>query len=124
MRVAIDTRSLRPPLTGIGHFVYRLVDAMLPLLAADEQLLSFNGWGIEPLDRDFLTRIELRNSSLAPIGSMWTFRDVANTVYVFLRQMSPVSQRRSRVAGGNFHNAEKDFDLFHAANYVPPGVFR
>ena len=56
MRVAIDTRSLLRPLTGIAHFVHRLTSAMLPLLAADEQLLSFNGWRIEPLDREFLAR--------------------------------------------------------------------
>ena len=31
MRVAIDTRSLRPPLAGIGHFTHRLAEAMLPL---------------------------------------------------------------------------------------------
>ena len=43
MRVAIDTRSLLWPFTGVGHFVHRLTSAMLPLLAADEQLLSFNG---------------------------------------------------------------------------------
>ena len=56
MRVAIDTRSLRPPFTGVGHFVHRLTSAMLPLLAADEQLLSFTGWRVEPLDREFLAR--------------------------------------------------------------------
>jgi len=38
MRVAIDTRSLRPPLAGIGHFTHRLAEAMLPLLSGDETL--------------------------------------------------------------------------------------
>ena len=46
MRVAIDTQSLWPPLTGIGHFVLRLTNAMLPLLASNEELLSFSDWGI------------------------------------------------------------------------------
>ena len=62
MRVAIHTRSLRPPLTGIGHFVYRLIDAMLPMLSPDDQLLSFNGWWIEQLNRDFLARMPNKNS--------------------------------------------------------------
>jgi alpha-1,3-rhamnosyl/mannosyltransferase len=117
MRVAIDTRPLRPPLTGIGHFVHRLTSAMLPLLAANEQLLSFNGWRIQPLDQEFLARAEMRNSSAGPEQSMWTFRHVASKGSVFLRQMSPDALRAAR-----FHSAEKNFDLFHAVNYVPPGA--
>jgi alpha-1,3-rhamnosyl/mannosyltransferase len=123
MRVALDTRSLRPPLTGIGHFVHRLASAMLPLLAADELLLSFNGWRIEPLDREFLARAELRNAGQGPIGSMWTFRYNANQAYVFLRQMSPARKAVRALQAARFHSEEKNFDLFHAVNYVPPGTF-
>src|SRR5208282_5985574 len=122
MRVAIETRSLRPPLTGIGHFVHRLTSAMLPLLAADEQLLSFNGWRIEPLDQEFLARAEMRNSSAGPTGSMWTFRHVARRGYVFLRQMSPARRAVRALQAARFHSAEKNFDLFHAVNYAPPGT--
>jgi len=68
MRVAIDTRSLLWPFTGVGRFVHRLTSAMLPLLAADEQLLSFTGWRVEPLDREFLARAEMRNSGSDPQG--------------------------------------------------------
>jgi glycosyltransferase involved in cell wall biosynthesis len=123
MRVAIDTRSLRPPLTGIGHFVHRLVDAMVPLLAPEEKLLSFNGWRIEPLDRDFLIRIGSLNSELAPGGREPPFREVANTIYGFLRRIYPVRRGVRGLQEYNFHKAKKDFDLFHAANYVPPGSF-
>ena len=123
MRVALDTRSLRPPLTGIGHFVYRLASAMLPLAAADELLLSFNGWRIEPLDREFLARAELRNASQGPIGSMWTFRYNANKAHVFLRQMSPARKAVRALQAARFHSEEKNFDVFHAVNYVPPGTF-
>jgi alpha-1,3-rhamnosyl/mannosyltransferase len=123
MRVAIDTRSLRPSLTGIGHFVHRLTSAMLPLLAADERLLSFNGWRIEPLDREFLARAEMRNSSPGLEQSTWIFRHVANKGYVFLRQMSPARKAVRALQAARFHSAEKDFDVFHAVNYVPPGTF-
>jgi alpha-1,3-rhamnosyl/mannosyltransferase len=124
MRVAIDTQPLRPPLTGIGHFVHRLTSAMLPLLAANEELLSFNGWRIEPLDLEFLARAEMRNSSLDSEQSMWTLRHVASKGYVFLRQMPPVLRKGVRAfRAARFHSAEKNFDLFHAVNYVPPGTF-
>jgi hypothetical protein len=69
MRVAIDTRSLRPPLAGIGHFTHRLTEAMLPLLSSDETLLAFNGWALEPLDRRFLDRIAAANSGNGSMGS-------------------------------------------------------
>lgn len=122
MRVAIDTWSLRPPLTGIGHFVHRLTSAILPLLAANEQLLSFNGWRIEPLDREFLARAEMQNSGAGPEQSTW-IRHVANKGYVFLRQMSPARKAARALQAARFHGAEKSFDLFHAVNYVPPGTF-
>ena len=123
MRVAIDTQSLRPPFTGIGHFVHRLTNAMLPLLASNEELLSFNGWEIEPLDREFLARAEMRNCSLASEQSMWTLRHIASKGYVVLRQMPPVIRKGLRaLRAARFHSAEKNFDLFHAANFVPPGV--
>ena len=69
MRVAIDTRSLRPPLAGIGHFTHRLTEAMLPLLSSDETLLAFNGWALELLDRQFLDRIAAANSGNGSLGS-------------------------------------------------------
>ncbi len=125
MRVAIDTQPLRPPLTGIGHFVHRLTNAMLPLLASNEELLSFNGWGIESLDQEFLARAETRNSSLDSEQSMWTLRHVASKGRVVLRQMPPVLRKGVRaLRAARFHSAEKNFDLFHAANFVPPGTFR
>jgi alpha-1,3-rhamnosyl/mannosyltransferase len=124
MRVAIDTQSLRPPLTGIGHFVHRLTNAMLPLLASNEELLSFNGWGIEPLDREFLARAEMRNSGLDSEQSMWTLRHVASKRYVVLRQVPSLIRKGVRtLRAARFHSAEKNFDLFHAANFVPPGTF-
>ncbi len=124
MRVAIDTQSLRPPLTGIGHFVHRLTNAMLPLLASNEELLSFNGWGLEPLDQQFLARTEMRNSGLDLEQSMWTLRYFASKGYVVLQQMPPVLRKGVRALRAvRFHSAEKNFDLFHAANFVTPGTF-
>jgi alpha-1,3-rhamnosyl/mannosyltransferase len=119
MRVAIDTRSLRPPLTGIGHFVHRLTSAILPLLAADEQLLSFNGWRIEPLDRNFLTRVERLNSEE---GQARGFRSAADKAVVLLRQMSPARKAIRALYANRFHRIEQHFDLFHAVRYVAPGT--
>src|SRR5271167_2297703 len=112
MRVAIHTWSLRPPLTGIGHFVYRLIDAMLPMLSPDDQLLSFNGWWLEQLDRDFLARVQTRTFGGA----------VADKAIVVLRQISLIREGARALQAGLFHRvAERNFDVFHAVNYVPPG---
>jgi len=114
MRVAIHTRSLRPPLTGIGHFVHRLIDAMLPMLSPDDQLLSFNGWWIEQLNRDFLARSQTRT-----LGGV-----AADKAIVILRQVSLVRKGAHALQADLFHRvAERNFDVFHAVNYVPPGRF-
>ncbi len=118
MRVAIDTQSLWPPLTGIGHFILRLTNAMLPLLASNEELLSFSDWGIAPLDQKFLARAEMDSEQ-----SMWTLRHVASKGRVVLRQMPPVLRKGLRaLRAARFHSAENSFDMFHATNYVPPGA--
>ncbi len=122
MRVAIDTRSLLLPLTGVGNFVHRLIDAMLPMLSPDEKMLSFNGWRIEPLDREFLARVAMRNSSPSPKGSMPSFRHVGNSGYAFLREKYAVRKAARALQAGFFRLAEPRFDIFHAANYVPPAV--
>jgi alpha-1,3-rhamnosyl/mannosyltransferase len=127
MRIAIDTRALRPPLAGIGHYVHRLTKAMLPLLSPGDELLSFNGLIIEPLDHPFLDLVETRNSNYAsgPTSLSSAFGSHAlGKAYVFVRQLYP-----SRVAGralyaARFHAAEKTFDLFHAANFFPPARLR
>ncbi len=122
MRVAIDTRSLLWQFTGIGQFVHRLTSAMLPLLAADEQLLSFKGWRVEPLDREFLARAELRNSGSVPQGLTPSFRHVAHNGFAVLREKYAVRKAARALHAGFFRLAEPRFDIFHAANYVPPGV--
>jgi len=122
MRVAIDTRSLLWSFTGVGHFVHRLTSAMLPLLAADERLLSFNGWRIEPLDREFLARVAMRNSDPGAQGAISSFRHVANNGYAALRENYAVRKAARALHAGFFRLAEPRFDIFHAANYVPPGV--
>ncbi len=122
MRVAIDTRSLLWSFTGVGHLVHRLTSAMLPLLAADERLLSFNGWRIEPLDREFLARVAMRNSDPGAQGAISSFRHVANNGYAALRENYAVRKAARALHAGFFRLAEPRFDIFHAANYVPPGV--
>ncbi len=122
MRVAVDTRSLLWPFTGVGHFVHRLTSAMLPLLAADERLLSFNGWRIEPLDREFLARVAMRNSDPGAQGAISSFRHVANNGYAALRENYAVRKAARALHAGFFRLAEPRFDIFHAANYLPPGV--
>src|SRR6202167_88742 len=85
MRVAIDTRSLRPPLAGIGHFTHRLAEAMLPLLSRDETLLAFNGWALELLDRQFLNRIAAANSGNGAMSSQRAARQAGRKLYDALR---------------------------------------
>jgi glycosyltransferase involved in cell wall biosynthesis len=123
MRVAIDTRALRPPLAGIGHFAHRLMDAMLPLRSCDEELLSFNGWRIQPLDRNFLTRIDVLNSKDGSKYSLESVQRAAKNTYVFLRRRDAVRRSVRALQARCFHGAEKHFDVFHAVNYVPPATF-
>ncbi len=124
MRVAIDTRSLRPPLTGIGHFTHRLAQAMLPLLSGDETLLAFNGWTLEPMDRQFLDRVAAANSGHGAPGAQRAAREAARKLYVTLRQIAPVGKAVRAMQAQRFRSYEDRFEVFHAVNYVPPGKFR
>jgi glycosyltransferase involved in cell wall biosynthesis len=124
MRIAIDTRSLRPPLTGIGHYVHRLINAMLPLLSTGEELLSFNGLIIEPLDHRLLDRAEARNSDEASGRAAQPFLHPRGKAYVFVRQLYPVQVAVRALYAARFHAAKKTFDLFHAVNYLPPARLR
>jgi glycosyltransferase involved in cell wall biosynthesis len=121
MRVAIDTRALRPPLAGIGHFTHRLTEAMLPLLSSDETLLAFNGWALEPLDRRFLDRIAAANSGNGSIGSQRAVGQAGRKLYNALRPLAAVRKGVRAVQAYCFRRNEQRFDLFHAMNYVPPG---
>jgi len=120
MRIAVDTRSLRPPLTGIGRFAYQLIDAILPLLSPHEELHSFNGWGIEPLDADFLARVERLNPQATAVRPL---HRAANKAYVFLQQKYMARKCMRALHTANFHRAEKNFDVFHALRFAPPGAF-
>jgi glycosyltransferase involved in cell wall biosynthesis len=124
MRVAIDTRSLRPPLAGIGHFTHRLTEAMLPLLADDETLLAFNGWNLKPLDDQFLGRVTATNSGGGASSLQRSVRQVAAKFYVSLRPVAPVRKALRAAQARRFRADEHRFDVFHAINYVPPGKFR
>jgi len=123
MRVAIDTRSLRPPLAGIGHFTHRLTEAMLPLLSRDDTLLSFNGWTLEPLDRQFLSRVAAANSGHLS-GVPRAAGRVASKLYVTLRQIAAVRKGVRAMQARRFRSSEERFEVFHAINYLPPGKFR
>jgi glycosyltransferase involved in cell wall biosynthesis len=124
MRVAIDTRSLRPPLAGIGHFTHRLTEAMLPLLSRDETLLAFNGWALELLDRQFLNRIAAANSGNGAMSSQRAARQAGRKLYNALRPVAAVRKGVRAVQAHRFRRHEQRFDVFHAINYVPPGKSR
>jgi glycosyltransferase involved in cell wall biosynthesis len=124
MRVAIDTRSLRPPLAGIGHFTHRLTEAMLPLLSADETLLAFNGWSLEPLDGQYLGRAAAANSEGGAPGLRRAVQQAATKLYVSLRPVAPARKILRAAQARRFHSNEAQFDVFHAINYVPPSRFR
>ena len=119
MRIAIDTRSLRPPLAGIGHFTHRLTEAMLPLLWPGEVLLAFNGWTLEPIDGRFLGRVSGANSGGGSSALGRATRKAAAKFYIGLR---PVALARKAVRASQarcFRGNQKRFDVFHAINYVP-----
>jgi glycosyltransferase involved in cell wall biosynthesis len=124
MRVAIDTRSLRPPLAGIGHFTYRLTEAMLPLLSSDETLFAFDGWRLELLDRRFLDRIAAANSGNGSMGSQHAARQAGRKLYNALRPVAAVRKSVRAVQAHRFRRNEERFDVFHAMNYVPAGTVR
>jgi alpha-1,3-rhamnosyl/mannosyltransferase len=124
MRVAIDTRSLRPPLAGIGHFTHRLTEAMLPLLSDGETLLAFNGLSLQSLDRRFLSYVESANSGTESLGWRRAAAQVAGKLYDTLRPTAPVRKVFRAAQARRFRGSESRFDVFHAVNYVPPGRFR
>ena len=121
MRVAIDGWCLRPPLTGIGHYVHRLIGAMLPLLESEEHLLVYN-WRLGPIDYAYYEHIEIANSAQAHgerAGS-----PLRNKIQAMLRQKPLLRKAFRTTRAVHFHSAEKNFDLFHAVNYVPPVQLR
>jgi glycosyltransferase involved in cell wall biosynthesis len=122
MRVAIESSSLRQPLTGIGHYVHRLIGAMLPLLSQDEHLLSFGGRRIEPLDVNFLARVEGLNSRRTADDGARSLRRAADQAIVLLRQIDAVRRGYRALQARYFLRAEKNFDVFHAVNFVTPAV--
>ena len=124
MRVAIDTRSLRPPLAGIGHFTHRLAEAMLPLLSSDETLLAFNGWALELLDRQFLDRVAAANSGNGSMSARRAARQAGRRLYDALRPIAPVRKGVRAVQAHCFRRNEPRFDVFHAINYVTPAKIR
>ena len=119
MRVAVDTRSLQPPLAGIGHFTHRLTEAMLPLLSSDEMLLAFNGWTLEPLDVQYLRRVTAANSGISSSSLQRAARHAATKLYISLRPVAPVRKVLRAAQGRRFRRNEDRFDVFHAINFVP-----
>jgi glycosyltransferase involved in cell wall biosynthesis len=124
MRVAIDTRSLRPPLAGIGHFTHRLTEAMLPLLSEDETLLAFNGWALRPLDRQYLNGIATLNSGYGAPASRGAASEAIRTFNGVLRRIAPLRKGVRAIQARRFRSNEEHFEIFHAINYVPPARFR
>ena len=109
-----------PPLTGIGHYVHRLIGAMLPLLEPEEQLLVYN-WRLSSIDLAYYEHVEIANSGQAHGEQAGV--PLQNKIQAMLRQKT-LLRKAFRVARAvHFHSAEKNFDLFHAVNYVPPFLY-
>ncbi len=123
MRVAIDAGCFHQPLTGIGHFVHRLIGAMLPLLSHDEELLALtNKYGLQSISDGFLSRIQSSNiahtlgDALPP-----PFRGRGHKAYYLLRKTYLARKAACIMQASRFRGVQRNFDLFHAVNYVPPG---
>jgi glycosyltransferase involved in cell wall biosynthesis len=121
MRVAIDGWCLRPPLTGIGHYVHRLMGAMLPLMGPEEQLLVYNK-RLLPFDRAYYEHIESANLGESHVTGAET--PSWNAIKSVLRQNTLLRKAIRSARAMHFNGMEKHFDLFHAVNYVPPAPLR
>ena len=123
MRFAIETTTTRGPLTGIGHYVHRLTEALLPLLAPAETLVGFDGLWCQTIDAQSLAAMERRNSAMSDDAG----RDLSRVKYnAFLsaRSVPPVRLALRLLKQAAFHLGESKFDTFHAVQMIPPGPFR
>jgi glycosyltransferase involved in cell wall biosynthesis len=119
VRVAIDTAALIPPRTGIGHFSYQLVRAMLPLLAPEEALIALNdGWGAQVIDLNLLEQMSMSAPSLQ------LSRYLGGNAYVRLRETYPVRMAARAITSAYRSIVQGKIDLFHAVNYVPSVTVR
>jgi alpha-1,3-rhamnosyl/mannosyltransferase len=122
MRIGIETTSLRGPRTGIGEYVYRLVEALLPLLLDQDTLHGYDGLRCLPIESDYLEYAAKQNELLAR-SSTNTNIGVGRSAYLFFRQAPMARQAAQAVKELTFKMAEKKFDIFHATNFAPPGPF-
>lgn len=115
MRIAIDVVPLRPPLTGVGNYELYLIDALLRLEDAPE-MIGFGKFGWTEVNREFLQR------SFAAESNSFELHGRRSSVRNFARRLG--AQRIYSIVRRAIFEASarrRDFTLFHAFGYVPPG---
>src|SRR5439155_13908971 len=125
MRVAIETAAFRSPLAGVGYYIHCMIEAMLPQLAEDERLVAFDGLTIRPIDADYVKAVEARNiARTLPTEGGSLLRTSADAAYAALRLLGAVRSAGRLAKRIRVRAAQRRFDVFHAANFAPPGPLR
>jgi len=103
MRIGIDAGPLTLKPTGVGQYTRGCLEAILPILAADESLHALST-GLAPMDAALLARLRAHRHLRVPTRAMYG-------VWNALRW-----PRVDRLLGG--------VDVYHATNYFLPPVQR
>jgi glycosyltransferase involved in cell wall biosynthesis len=123
MRFAIETTTTRGPLTGIGHYVHRLGEAILPLLGPDDELIGFNGLSCQTIDLASIRAAEMQNTLMSDGGRSGIGR-AKYQAYLSLRSSAPIRLGLRYLKKKAFQASERKFDVFHAVQMIPPGPSR
>lgn len=124
MRFAIETTTTRGPLTGIGQYVHRLTEAILPQLAPGEELLGFDGLSCSPITSASVEARQAQNDAISETGGAGGGRRTAHAAYLSLRGAAPVRRAARMLKQIAYQASERKFDVFHAVQIIPPGPFR
>jgi glycosyltransferase involved in cell wall biosynthesis len=116
VRIAIDIAPVRPPLTGVGNYELYLIDALLRREDAPD-MIGFGNFCWTEVNLEFLQRRVSAESDVVELHDkrLWTARN-------FARRLG--AQRIYSILRGAVFEASvkcRDFTLFHAFGYVPPG---
>jgi glycosyltransferase involved in cell wall biosynthesis len=115
VRVCLETTALRAQLTGVGHYVRGLADALLEHYP-DITLQSFDGFRFERLAET----LKAHSAALEQNKSLLS----EAKLYQATRQVKVLRTALRHVKAWRFKAAEPVVDVFHALNFMPPGESR
>ena len=106
-------------MAGIGQYVRRLIEALLPLLADHESLWTFDGLSsrkVDAADANALGGFDALDS-----GKSRSARALAHNAYIFMQRFDAPRHLARNLKLRRFKVLSGGYDLFHAVNFVPPG---